>query len=50
MIYVASSRSMNRAEAKVRKGSRFKVRVPEGSVVTIIGLFARRGKVKGGKH
>lgn len=49
MIYVASSRSMNRAEAKVRKGSRFKVRVPEGSVVTI-GLFARRGKVKGGKH
>ena len=44
---MTSSRFINQAEGKVRKGSRTKGRVPESSVVNIIDVFAIRGKVKG---
>lgn len=41
---VTSSRFINRGEGKVKKGSRARVRAPEGSVVIVMGRFARGAK------
>ena len=42
MVKATSSRFINGAEGKARKGPRTQVRAPESSVVRVIGMFSRR--------
>ena len=45
MVQATSSRFINRAEGKARKGPRTKVRVPESSAVRVTGVFSRRAGI-----